>query len=219
MLHTFPNSDLCVLLHIKLRWSLDWSLVFSLSSPLSCISDRCPGHGVYGQHRERMAGEPGQVRPLPRHQPVAWGWWGWLGGERDPYPHRGGFSDLQLQVGHPRIFFVWFGVFFQSQSLKFKQDWSVPLFPPSGRWLTSTTSASTSPFLMRNANEEEGNQLPGQPWKSALVCNCRLESDSTACVSAAQGHTQFLTPQACLKATSGPCTWNTGKRWKSTATA
>lgn len=43
-------------------------------------------------------------------------------------------------------------------------------------------------------------------------------SNVTWLIPAVQGHTQSLTPQACLMATSGPCTWDTGKRWRTTVT-
>lgn len=105
MLKTFTNRG-CVLMHIGEECQLHvwWSLHLCLLT-LSCISDHCPGHGSYGQHCEGLAGEPSQVRPLARRQPVAWGWPGRLG---DPHSHRGGLPHLQLQVGALLSFSVFF---------------------------------------------------------------------------------------------------------------
>lgn len=78
--------------------------------------------------------------------------------------------------------------------------------PSPGLLLTSTMNVSTFPFLMRSARRGEGNQL----FKSLTQTHSgkihRLKCDWIHSVSAAQGHTQSLTPLTCLTATSGPCT-------------
>lgn len=180
ILHTFPNSDVCVFLHIELRyWLVWWSLVFSLSLFSPVLSQWST--------------------------PWTWSLWStpWEDGRRtrssSPAPtasachlrlmrltwrRKGSISSSwrvfssTITSRSPRGLFVFLSHNLYNPS---RTDLGL-LFAPSGRWSTSTTSASTSPFLMRNANEEEGNQLPGQLWNSRLVRNRSLESDSTAYV-------------------------------------
>lgn len=122
MLQTFTNQGWCVLKHVgeKCLSHVWWSPLFFLLS-LFCISDLGPGHGGYGQHCERLAGEPGEVCPLSRRQPVTWsGALGW-----GPYSHRGGVPHLQLQVGQ-----LSGSLIISTQALKFnlQTPWPLKLF-------------------------------------------------------------------------------------------
>lgn len=212
MLKTFTNRG-CVLMHIggECRLHVWWSLHLCLLT-LSCISDHCPGHGSYGQHCEGLAGEPSQVRPLARRQPVAWGWPGRLG---DPHSHRGGLPHLQLQVGALLSFSVFFAcwpekTFHQPEPCFF----FVFPFPQASYWhLWQMLLHFHS--LWGVQKEEKVTRSCGVLWQIALRWQAKNVAD---CVFAAPGRTQCLTPRACSMATSGPCTWNTGKKWRTTVT-
>lgn len=167
MLKTFTQLvalSWCTLVSLALHvW---WSLYLCLLT-LSCISDHSPGHGGHGQHRQGLAGEPRQVRPLARRQPVAGGWAGRLGEQWDPHSHCGGLPHLQLQVGAQL-----------TTSLLRWPDLAASLtttfhsFSPAGLSLTSMTSVSTFPFPMRSANTGEGNELTGR----LQIVNVRVSS-------------------------------------------